>query len=189
LRNVRRQEEIADYFNLLIGPKIFFACHFENKVWVEMIASTIDLYGNLKLISLTKKAVLYFENKNSVFVVYDYQGCKDSALFVLYASVPRAPYESTENLTYSDTLPGRHFLSWSRRILSDFMAPFFNLEGVTIYYRCERRGGDFTIFGSSGDKTQKRGPQLETKAVFREGQGWVGGYVIHEGKKSEVMRE
>jgi urea transporter/murein DD-endopeptidase MepM/ murein hydrolase activator NlpD len=189
VRNVRRQEEIADYFSLLIGQKISLACHFENKVWEETIVSTIDLYGNLKLVSLTKKAVLDFENKNRVFVVYDYQGCKDSALFVLYISVPRAPYELAEDLTYSDTLPARHFLSWGERVLSDFIAPFFSPKGRTIFYRCQRRGSDFTISGSSADKTQQGIPRLETMAIFREGQGWVGGYLIQGRKKFEVMRK
>ncbi len=188
VRNVRRQEEIAHYFDLSIGQKISFVCHFENEVWEEVIESTIDLYGNLKLVSLTQKAVLYFENKNSVFVVYDYQGRKESALFVLYTSVPRAPYELAENLTYSDTLPVRHFFSWRKRILSDFMAPFFSLKGMTIDYRCERRGSDFTIFGSS-DQTRRRGPKLETRSLFREEEGWVGGYLIHEGKKFEVTKK
>jgi urea transporter len=189
VRNARRQEEIADHFNLPIGQKISLTCHFENKVWEEGIESTIDLYGNLKLVSLTKKAMLYFENKNSVFVVYDYEGCKDSALFVLYVSVPRAPYESSENLTYSDTLPTSHFLSWNMRILSDFTAPFLSPKGMKIYYRCERRGSDFMISGSSTDETQRKGPKLETKAVFREGKGWVGGYLVDEGKKFEVMKK
>jgi hypothetical protein len=180
---------VADYFNLLIGQKISFDCHFENKGWEEMIESTIDLYGNLRLVSLTKKAVLDFENKNSVFVVYDYQGGKDSALFVLYASVPRAPYESSGDLTYSDMLPAGHFLSWGKRVLSDFMAPFFSPKGRTIYYRCKRRGSDFTISGSSVNRAQQGIPGIETMAIFREGQGWIGGYVIQEGKKFEVTRK
>ncbi|MBP1700183.1 MAG: secreted peptidase, partial [Deltaproteobacteria bacterium] len=148
----------------------------------------VDLYGNLKLVSLSKKTVLSFETKNSVFVVYDYQGAKDSALFVLYASVPRAPYESTEDLTYTDTLLARHFLPWRKRFFSDFTAPFFNSKGMTLYYCCRREGRDFTISGRSVDKTQGEGPRLETKATFREGQGWVGGYIIHEGRKFEVMK-
>ncbi len=187
VRNIRRQEEIVDYFNFPIGQKDYFACRFENSTWEEAIESRIDLYGNLKLVSLTKRAVLYFENKNSVFVIYDYQGCKDSALFVLFGSVPRAPYESAEDLTYSDTLPARHFLSWGKRILSDFAAPFFNLKGMVMDYRCDRHRGDFTITGSS-HHTQRKGSRLETKAAFLERQGWVGGHMIYEGRKFEVTK-
>jgi urea transporter len=188
VRNVRRQEEIADHFNHSIGQKMSLACHVGNKQWEEVVESTVDLYGNLKLVSHSKKTVLSFETKNSVFVVYDYQGSKDSALFVLYASVPRAPYESTENLTYTDTLQSRHFLSWRKRFFSDVTAPFFNSKGMTLYYCCKREGKDFTISGSSTEKTQGEGPQVETKATFREGEGWVGGYIIHEGRKFEVMK-
>lgn len=189
VRNVRRQEEIADHFNLPIGQKISLTCHFEDKVWKEDIESAIDLYGNLKLVSLTKKAMLYFENKNSVFVVYDYEGCRDSALFVLYATVPRAPYESSENLTYFDTLPTSHFLPWNKKILSDFTVPFISSKGRTLYYRCERRGIDFMITGNSTDENQRKEPKLETKAVFREGKGWVEGYVIYGRKKFEVVKK
>ena len=59
---------------------------------------------------------------------------------------------------------------------------------MTLYYCCRREGRDFTISGRSVDKTQGEGPRLETKATFREGQGWVGGYIIHEGRKFEVMK-
>ncbi len=188
VRNVRRQEGIAEYFDLSMGQKFSVTCDFGSKVWEEVIESVVDLYGNLRLVSLSKKAVLNFESKNSVFVVYNYQGGRDSALFVLYTSVPRAPYESTENLAYSDTLSAGHFLSWSHRILSDFTAPFFNSKGMTVDFRCELKGGDFTISGRSEARTKQGGPKLETKAVFRERHGWVGGHIICEGKKFEVMK-
>jgi len=189
VRNVRRQEGIAECFDLPMGQKISLTCNFGNKVWEEVIESVVDLYGNLRLVSRSKKAVLDFENKNSVFVVYNYQGSTDSALFVLYTSVPRAPYESAEHLTYSDTLSAGHFLSLSNRILSDFTAPFFNSKGMTVDYGCELRGRDFTISGKSGAMTKQGGPKLETRAVFRERHGWVGGHVICEGKKFEVMKK
>ncbi len=189
VRNIRRQEEIAECFSLPIGQRISFTCRFENKEWEEVIESVVDLYGTFKLVSLTKKAMLSFENKDSAFVVYDYQGRNDSALFVLFVSVPRAPYELVENLTYSDTLPANHFLSWNKRILSDFTAPFFSRKGRTISYRCERRESGFAISGSWADKTRKRRSPLETKAVYREGQGWVEGYVLHGGNKFEVRKK
>ncbi|MGZ3513142.1 MAG: urea transporter [Thermodesulfobacteriota bacterium] len=189
VRNVRRQEGIAECFDLSMGQKISVTCDLGSKVWEEVIESVVDLYGNLRLVSLSKKAVLDFENKNSVFVVYNYQGGTDSALFVLYTSVPRAPYESPENLTYSDTLSVGHFLSRSERILSDFTAPFFNSKGVAVDYRCELKGGDFTVFGNSKARTKEGSPKLETKAVFRERHGWIGGHIICEGKKFEVMKK
>ncbi len=188
VRNVRRQEGIAEYFDLSMGQKISLTCRFGNKVWEEVIESVVDLYGNLRLVSRSKKAMLDFENKNSVFVVYNYQGGTDSALFVLYTSVPRAPYESADRLTYSDTLSAGHFLSWGNRILSDFTAPFFNSKGMTVDYCCELKGGDFTIFGSSEARSKQGGPKLETQAVFRERHGWVGGHIICEGKRFEVTR-
>jgi urea transporter/murein DD-endopeptidase MepM/ murein hydrolase activator NlpD len=189
VRNVRRQEGIAECFDLPISQKISLTCNFGNKSWDEVIEPAVDLYGNLRLVSQSKKAVLDFENKNSVFVVYNYQGGTDSALFVLYTSVPRAPYESVEHLTYSDTLSAGHFLSWSNRILSDFTAPFFDSRGMTVDYRCELKGGDFTISGSSEVRAKQGGPRLETKAVFRERHGWVGGHIIWAGKKFEVTKK
>lgn len=55
--------------------------------------------------------------------------------------------------------------------------------------RCKRRGGDLAISGSSTEKTQEGIPGLETMAIFREGQGWVGGYLIQDGKRFEVMKK
>ncbi|MDI7260690.1 MAG: urea transporter [Thermodesulfobacteriota bacterium] len=188
VRNVRRVQEIADHFIIPIGEKIQLACRFEDKEWKEEVEPSVDLFGHFKLLSLTRKALLHFENKNSVFVIYNFEGCHDSALFVLYASAPRAPYESPENLTYADTLPLRHFFSRGKRVLSDLLAPFFNRKGLRIDYRCERKGSDFIISGSSMVQNPSKNTALKTRAIFREGKGWVGGYLILNGKRMEVVR-
>ncbi len=188
VRNIRRQEGIAESFDLSMAQTISVTCEFQNRVWREVIDSVADLYGSLKLVSASKKAVLNCEVKDSVFVVYDYQGGTDSALFVLYASAPRAPYESAEHLIYSDMLSAGHFLSRSEKILADFTSPFFNSKGMAVDYRCELKEEDFTILGNSKTRTKKGDPKLETKAVFREKHGWIGGHLIYEGKKFEVIR-
>jgi urea transporter len=189
LRNVRAEQEIGDYFSLAIGQSMGFRCRLQDRVWDEEIESGIDLYGNLKLLSPGKRGALFFENKNSVFVIYDYQGPRDSALFVLYTAAARVPYEWMENLTYYDTLPRRHFLSWWQRILADFLAPFSNHEGVKVQYWMERRGSDLIVLGSLAASGQAVSPSLTTQAVFREREGWVGGYLIQDGRKLEAVRK
>jgi urea transporter len=189
LRNVRVQQEMGDFFSLAIGQNMGFRCRLQDRVWDEEIESGIDLYGNLKLLSPGKRAMLFFENKNSVFVIYDYQGPRESALFVLYTAAPRVPFEWVENLTYSDTLPRRHFLSWMERIPSDFFSPFSNHEGMKIQYRMERRGCDLVVLGSSAVPGEALNPALITQAVFKEGAGWAGGHIIQNGRKLDAARK
>jgi hypothetical protein len=188
LRNVRVQQQIGDYFSFAIGQRMGFRCRLQDREWDEEIESAIDLYGNLKLLSPGRRAALFFENKNSVFVIYDYQGPRESALFVLYTAAPRVPFEWVDNLTYSDSLARRHFLSWMQRISSDFLAPFSNHKGMKIHYRMERRGSDLVVVGSAAGPGRAGNPTVETQAVFREGVGWEQGHIILEGRKLEAVR-
>ena len=188
VRNVRRYQEVADYFAFPIGQRISLTCRSGDREWNEEVESAIDLYGHLKLISLTRKAVLSFEYKNSVFTIFDFEGCHDSALFILYASAPRVPYESAENLSFYDMLSLRHFLPVTKRVLSDLIAPFFTRKGLRIDYCCELKEHNFIISGSSSGQNPSAYPSIETKAIFREGRGWVGGHLVRNEKKVEVIR-
>jgi len=189
VRNIRKQQEIADYFNFPVGRKILLTCRIGNRIWEEEVESVIDLYGNLKLQSPAKKATLIFENRNSTFVIYDFQGPPDSALFILYASAPRVPYESAEALTYYDTLPLRHFQPRGKQVLSDLIAPFFNGKELRLNYRCHHEKGGLIISGSSSGPALKKDLKIEAKAIFHEGAGWMGGYLLRNGRKEEVIRK
>lgn len=186
LRNIRRQDEIANTFNLPIGQRIDFTCSLGNRSWREVVELEIDLYGNLKLVSLTEKAHLYFENREDVFVILDFQGTKKSALFILYVSAPRVPYEYVETLTFTDILPSRYFFSWNKRILLDFLSPFSGLQGLKVQYHCSRRNGELIISGKSLKQQRSGKPFLETEAIFREGRGWRGGYLLQDGEKFQA---
>ena len=186
--NVNRNQVVADCFTFPMGQKISFICRSENRQWNEEVETSIDLYGHLCLSSLTYKACLRFENKNSLFVIYDFEGCHDSGLWILYTSAPRVPYESAENLTYHDTLPLRHLLPGVKRVFSDLMAPFFSRKGLKMEYRCELRGEELIVSGNSAIQNTPSYPSIETKAIFREGWGWMGSHLKCDGEKVEIIR-
>jgi urea transporter len=188
VRNVNRNQVVADCFTFPMGQKISFICRSENRQWNEEVETSIDLYGHLCLSSLTYKACLRFENKNSLFVIYDFEGCHDSGLWILYTSAPRVPYESAENLTYHDTLPLRHLLPGVKRVFSDLMAPFFSRKGLKMEYRCELRGEELIVSGNSAIQNPPSYPSIETKAIFREGWGWMGSHLKCDGEKVEIIR-
>jgi urea transporter len=188
VRSINRNQVVADYFAFPIGQKISFICRSEDKEWYEEVETSIDLYGHLCLSSLTRKTRLLFENKNSLFVIYDFEGSLDSGLSILYASAPRVPYESTENLVYHDTLPLRHLLPKIGRVLSDLTAPFFNRKGLKIEYQCKLSGEDFIVSGHSSGENLSSYSSIETKAIFREGLGWVESHLDRKEKKIEVIR-
>jgi len=188
IRSVNRNQVVADCFIFPIGQKITLICRSGDRQWNEEVETSIDLYGHLCLSSLTHKACLRFENKNSLFVIYDFEGSHDSGLSILYASAPRVPYESGENLTYHDTLPLRHFLPKMRRALSDLTAPFFNRKGLKMEYQCRLNGENLIVSGYFSKQNPHSYPPIETRAVFREGLGWVESHLHRKGEKVEVIR-
>lgn len=188
IRNIRKDQEIADRFIFPVGQNFLFKCYSEDKQWHEEVESVMDLYGRLKLISPIRKTQIHFEYKNSVFTIFDFEGQVDSVLFVLYASAPRVPYESVVNLSFEDRLSARHFLPLIQKILSDLLAPFFNRKGVNLTYGCELRGSDFIVSGKSSPENPSSYPPIETRAIFQEGRGWIGGYLIVGRKRLQVVR-
>jgi hypothetical protein len=98
------------------------------------------------------------------------------------------PYESAVNLSFDDILSLRHFLPAAKRTLSDLMAPFFSRKGLKMDYGCELKGNDFVVSGKSSPQNPSAYPSIETRAVFQEGKGWVGGRLVQNRKRLEVVR-
>ncbi len=167
IRRIDRQDEVAELFDFPLGRTLICDVSLNGKSWREKIETEMDLYGNLRLVSSDQKAMLFFENRLSSFLVLDYQGPKQSALFAMACAMSRVPLEESSRLEFSDVLPSHNFLSGVRRLWGDLKSGNIG-PSVNIDYCFVRRGNDLIIRGQGEDSL---GGQFTTQAVFKEGVG------------------
>lgn len=178
VRNLARREEVADLFALRIGTTLRFRCRANGgREHEESCTVGIDLYNNLYLESDAGDR-LYFENQNRQFLIYDYQGRRDSVLRTLYASSVRIPFELPGAVRWDDVLSLRHFRPPWTAWLADLADPFHPVEGLRISYEARRANHGMEVIGAG---TLGRRP-VRTRAVFEAARGPVE-FSIEEGAR------
>jgi urea transporter/murein DD-endopeptidase MepM/ murein hydrolase activator NlpD len=189
VRNPVRDEDLARLFLFPIGQK-FDLVERGNRGdrKTEQIESTIDLYGNLSLLSQAAGGILYFENKNVTFTIYDYSGPASSQLSVINAALPRVPFDSAPGLTWTDHLVSRYFFPVGIRLLRDFISPFLGLGGLRMKYSSKRDGPVVTIEGRSAATNGRNEPVMRTRAVARDGFGLVEAEMTLHNRRRIVQR-
>lgn len=134
----------------------------------EFLTVDTDVYGHLMLVSDPVKGALYFEQTETMFTVYDYQGPRGTVLGALYGALPRLPLEKRDGLQWSDYLHPRHFAGllslWSAAVL----APLGH-RGLMMHYRMKRRGAFIEVEGQS--RATSGTLTLQTRAVFEDQSG------------------
>ena len=188
LRNIDTEEDFGRLLRFDIGTEHEYRFKRFSLNRVERIESKIDLYGNLKLTSEHPEGVLYFENKDRTFVIYDYQGPNRSALSVLNLALPRVPLESGRNLVWKDHLVSRYFYRLPGRILRDLVSPFLGLGGVKMEYRMERTMRSLTVHGESLEKMKGGASVLKTVAILSDRNGLESAIVEVKGKTMSLER-
>jgi urea transporter len=167
LRNVEAREEVADLFRVRLGSRLTFRCTGPgDRPLSETVQAGIDLYNNLYLES-PRGDRLYFENQDRHWLVYDYQGRRESVLYLLYAAAPRVPFEVPGAVTWDDVLSRRHFrprwLAWP----ADLADPFLADRELPMTFRARAEGHSLVVEGSG--RVGRRA--LETRAVFAPERG------------------
>lgn len=151
LRNLERQDDVAVLLDVRVGTR----WHFQVDGGVEEVTAGIDLLNRLVLES-SKGGRLYFDSLARQFVVYDYQGPRSSALFLLAAALLRVPFEVSHGLAWDDVLPRRHLRPRALSFLFDLAAPFLGADELEVRFTAERRGDALTVRGE--------GPGVQTLA-------------------------
>ncbi len=167
VRRVDRQTEMAELFSFPLGRKLICRVTMNGEVWYEEIEPEMDIFGNLKLVSTCCESIVFYENRQSSFLILDYQGPQDSALFPLACSLFRVPLENTKRLNFTDILPFRHFMSGLRRILAEIFTRSSN-PGIEICYHFQRNGNELRIIGNGSTPS---GESIATTAILNEGKG------------------
>jgi len=190
VRNVKRDPVFEGFLSFPIGGTMTFKVAWGGGAFSEeSVSSELDLYGNLMLVSNAREAVLFYENKNSTFTIYDYIGPAKSVLGLLAQAVPRAPLEMGRSLTWNDQLVSRYFRPGLLRVLSDFVSPFMRPRGVEMGYSAQLDGARLTVSGVSKAALPGGAPLFETRAVFEQGQGLLEVTCNWKGRVSRATRQ
>jgi urea transporter len=168
VRNLQRSDEVAALFALPIGARwtwsVLDAAGRERR---ETITSCIDLYNNLYLSSDRGPHCLYFERQEHQFLVFDYLGPRDSVLFLIYAALPRAPFEATPGLRWDDLLSARQLRPLATGWLLDFADPFRAVGGQRRTFSLRREADGIVVAGQ--DARSAHGLCSTARLVFGAG--------------------
>jgi len=170
LRAIQREEEMARMLHF--PPGTHYECEVinGNSATQETLESEMDLYGNLKLVSVEKNATLHYDDRRDLFTIFDYQGRPDSALFAVYCCIPRVPLEENRNLVFSDNISLRSLSPFWKRWIGDLIPWISTGSGCKINYRSSRVAGTLVI---RGEAVSCSGKTISTKAEFDEEKGPV----------------
>jgi hypothetical protein len=168
VRNVQRSDEVAALFAFPIGARwtwsVVDAAGRERR---ETITSCIDLYNNLYLSTDRGPHRLYFERQEHQFLVFDYLGPRDGVLFLIYAALPRAPFEATTGLRWDDLLSARQLRPVATGWLLDFADPFRPVGGQRRTFTLLREPGAIVVDGQ--DARSARALRSTARLAFGAG--------------------
>jgi hypothetical protein len=147
------------------------------------------LRGRLHLRSVERAADLTFEEGDSLLVVLDVAGRRTSALQLLYAAMPRAPFDAALP-TWTDVLPRQRFRSWPLRLLADLVTLFGERAGIEVRYSMRREGAGLVIVGESIERRSRRDdhPLLSTRLEVERGVGPTAIEVTYAGVTRRATR-
>ena len=169
LRSIVRKGGLSRALALPPGERIRVRVTTDSGPREEELVSDIDALGSRSLVSPSRDARLWFENRGSSFVIYDHTGPRDGALFALYAALARLPLEDVAELSWSDRLNPRRLgtqpMAWLRDALAAVVPP--PDQGIT--YTGRRRGERFVVEGSAPGAGGQRA--VRTEATIRLGEG------------------
>lgn len=173
VRNLERRDDVARLLDVKPGTSWRFEVdNGRGRTREETVTAGIDLFNNLFLES-SRGERLWYECQPRQFIVFDFQGSRDGALFLLFAALLRVPFEA--GVGWDDVLPRRHLrpraLSW----VSDLLAPFMGADEVLVRFEARRIATGLVVRGegegfSTSATVEGRGPVelcLTTRGVTR----------------------
>ena len=189
LRNLEPEQDLERLLSFPIGEQFTLRClEGPGTGQEERLEVVIDLFGSLSIENRKNNSALYFENKDSTFIAYDYLGSASSLLATMNLALPRCPFETGREMTWSDHLVSRHFYSWIQRVVRDLASPFLGLGGVQMKYSVARDGMRYDVSGRSVQKDRSGQPFLTTKAVLINGKGLTQLETVVKGRRRVVER-
>lgn len=184
VRALEADAALAELFDTPIGTSWVFDCEGRS----ETLHADVGLLGEL-LVRSSNGALLSFEKGDAMLVVLDVTGDRRSALQLLYAAMPRVPFDGARP-TWTDVLSRQRFRSPLGRVVADAVALFAGRDGgdgIEVRYSMRREGSTLVIAGESLERTE-RGPLLTTRLEVERGVGPNVVEVTFAGKTRRATR-
>ncbi|MBS0001053.1 MAG: urea transporter [Cyclobacteriaceae bacterium] len=136
VQNVNPNKNLARAFHFLPGQLLKFKVHRmdgrnETEVWEVKTGPFNDTY----LECLSRKAMAYFVQEDSVFYFTHFQGNRNCFLYYFFLGAWKVVFHSLEDLSVRDEIPLHLFTNSFSRYLYDFIAPFMSV--MRVLYRSE----------------------------------------------------
>jgi len=188
LRSIERDDRVAALFGLPYREPLTFAVDSDGRSSREVIVSDIDVHGRLVLRSASRRATLFYEQAEDLFVVFDTLGSRRSILHLIQAALPRVPFEIREDLVWSDQLPLRSFVPGALLPLLDLAAFLFPRRGITLRYRARLEPEGLSISGQSVARDSAGAPRVSTRAFLSRERGLEWLEVRRQGRRVRAER-
>lgn len=177
VRAIDPDPALAELFEVPIGSSFVLGD--------EKLHAEVGLLGERSLRS-EAGATLTFEKGDALLVVLDAKGARKSVLHLLFAAMPRVPFDGAMP-TWSDVLPRQRFRSPAARVLADLLALFREPAGIEMRYEMHREASALVITGASLE--QRAGvPLLSTRLEVERGVGVTVVEVTFAGKTRRATR-
>ena len=127
ISNVEQSPSLVAAFNMLPGNKWYFSDEQDKKVEWEVFT---DSWNRCYIYCHNSGAYAYFVNDGTMFYFTDFDGNKDSLLYVFYLAAYKVLLGTYPNLSLEDWY-SMHYVSHPiARIIQDFVAPFLSLASA-----------------------------------------------------------
>ncbi len=185
IQALEHNRALHDCASFPLGRQWVFEVAGEGRKHLETWETEIDFSGSRYLVCREKKARLKIYTDPKVFMLLEYEGADDSALFWLYAALPRMPF-SVNGITWEDELPGELFHNSVVRELFNLLEPYYPITKIITKSRFIETDTDIrvhTVISQKGLFTAGRADKLELETTFFCPVGLTSIAVTRDGKR------
>ena len=170
VRNLEPQPNMAALLDFSVGETLILR---DDSGATERLEPEIDIYGRRLLHSKDREASLFYEHTSELFTVFDTVGSRRSHLHVIQLALGRLPFETEDEVEWTDFLPIRRLLPVLAWPLYDLVSLFVPGVGYEMTYRSERKGGGIIVSGRSRQRNKDGSPRVTTRACLEQGRGLI----------------
>jgi len=169
VRNITWNRDVYAALALPAGQQYRFRVHTDAGEEIEDVYAEIDLLGQRSLFSPQRGARLWFENRGTIFIIYDYVGPRDSMLYALYCALSKIPLDDALQLQWSDHLNPRRLYASPLAWVMDGVSYLMPAVEQRMSFEGQRSGDRLIVRGTSPSGRWRSA--VRTEAEVQLGQG------------------
>lgn len=174
IKKIETDQLLHYAFHFLPGQILNFEVTKEQKTSIVSWEVKTDYYNNSYLECLRTKSKAYYNNDGTLFYFTQFEGNKNSLLYSFFLGAFRVLQSAETQLELTDEIPLHLYVTATRRILHDFIAPIYPFIKAKFYFindsSSNKIGEEAASFTSkirlSGPLTSKK--NLDFKLTVRD---------------------